>query len=333
MSFFESTLPSDGYKAERTISAGYLMADITKWDPLRVVGGVRFERSDLGVGLESDIDLMVPPEPRTERTDQDFLPAVNAVYGVTKSSNLRAAYGMTVARPHFREIAPALYYDYVRRRAIGGNPELVSTTIHNGDLRWETYLGDTELLAASVFYKQFDRPIEQVIEESGSGANVSFRNSDNAKSYGLELEARVGLGRFTEALTPFSIGSNFALIGSEIAIEGTNETRPLQGQSPYVANVDLGYDNKAIGTQVNLLFNSFGRRIEEVGTAGSGNVYEEEFHRLDLTVSQKLPRQLKLKIGATNLLNQRAVRTQDGVEIFAYPVGVTVSGSLEMSIE
>lgn len=331
MSFYESTLPSDGYKADRTISAGYLMTDITAWDPLRIVGGVRFEQSTLGVGLESDIDLMVEPEPRTTRTDNDFLPAVNAVYGVTRSSNLRAAYGMTVARPHFREIAPALYYDYVRRRAIGGNPELVETRIQNADLRWETFLGDTELLAASVFYKHFDKPIEQVVEDAGSGSNVGFNNADKARSYGIELEARVGLGRVTSVLAPFSLGTNLALIGSRIDREG--ERRPLQGQSPYVANLDLGWEHKGLGTQVNLLVNSSGRRIEEVGTGGAGNVYEEPFHRVDLTIGQKLPRQLKLKLAGTNLLDQRAIRTQDGVEILAYPVGVTVVGSVEMSIE
>ena len=30
---------------------------------------------------------------------------------------------------------------------------------------------------------------------------------------------------------------------------------------------------------------------------------------------------------------QRVVRTQDDVEIFAYPVGVTVVGSVEMTLE
>ena len=92
--------------------------------------------------------------------------------------NLRAAYGMTVARPNFREIAPALYYDYVRRRAIGGNANLEETTVHNADIRWETFLGDSEVLAASVFAKHFISPIERTVEEAGDGQNIGFSNAD-----------------------------------------------------------------------------------------------------------------------------------------------------------
>jgi len=331
MSFYEATLPSDGFVASRTVSAAYALVDLVAWDPLRLIGGARFERSSLDVGLETKVDLMVPPAEHTTRLDTDILPALNAVYGVTSKSNLRGAYGMTVARPNFRETAPALYYDYVRRRAIGGNPNLVETRIHNADLRWETFLGDTELLAASLFYKRFLDPIEAQVDDAGDGSNVGFSNAKGATTYGLELEARFSFGRLHPILDELALGANLALIGSRIDIEGAE--RPLQGQSPYVINLGLGYDHTATGTQADLLFNSSGRRIEEVGTGGAGSVYEEAFHRLDLTVSQKLPRKLKFKVGATNLLNQRFVRNQDGVEIFAYPVGVTVVGSLELSVD
>jgi hypothetical protein len=106
-----------------------------------------------------------------------------------------------------------------------------------------------------------------------------------------------------------------------------------RSRSPYVANVALGYESKALGTRIDLLFNSFGRRIEEVGTGGSGNVYEEPFHRLDVAASHPLPHNVRLKLAGTNLLDQRVVRTQDGVEILAYKTGVTVVGSVELSLE
>jgi hypothetical protein len=62
-------------------------------------------------------------------------------------------------------------------------------------------------------------------------------------------------------------------------------------------------------------------------------VYEEAFHRLDVAVSQPLPLKLRLKLAASNLLDQRVVLSQDRVETFAYPVGVTVLGSVEYSLE
>jgi outer membrane receptor protein involved in Fe transport len=274
---------------------------------------------------------MASTAPHTIHSNDDVLPSLNAVYAITGAMNLRAAYGMTVARPNFREVAPALYYDYVRRRAIGGNADLEDTKVHNGDIRWEMFLGDSEVLAASLFAKHFDSPIERTVEEAGDGQNVGFANAPSANSYGVELEARLSLGRVAESLAPFSVGGNLSLIGSRIDTGMTK--RALQGQSPYVANVALGYESKALGTRVDLLFNSFGRRIEEVGTGGAGNVYEEPFHRLDLAATHPLPRNVRLKLAGTNLLDQRVSRTQDGVSIFSYKTGVTVVGSVELSLE
>ncbi|HEY4179988.1 MAG TPA: TonB-dependent receptor [Kofleriaceae bacterium] len=332
MSMTEMTMPSDGYKATRTIGNAYAMADVSASKDLRFIAGARFEASRLGVGLESDLRGLTAPMDRTNHDDNDVLPSLNMVYAVLPNSNLRAAYGMTVARPNFREIAPALYYDYVRRRAIGGNPDLQETKIHNGDLRWETFLGENEVLAASVFYKYFDSPIERTVQDAGDGQNVGFTNSDHAQTYGAELEARISLGRVANALSELSVGGNLSLIKSSIDIGG-GHTRALQGQSPYVANIGLGYESKATQTRVDLLYNSFGHRIEEVGTGGAGNVYEETIHRLDLSVSQPLPHDVRLKFSGANLLNQRSVRKQDDVDIYSYNLGVTVVGSVEMSIE
>jgi len=328
----ERTLPSDGYQATRNISAGYLMADFARWDPIRFVGGARFEQADLDVNLVSDIMQDAPPAPVANRSDRSILPTASVVYGVTKDSALRAGYAMTVARPNFREIAPAQYFDYARRRAISGNPMLEQTTIHNADLRWETYLGPTELVAASVFYKHFVKPIERTLEETSSGQNVGFVNAPSADLYGLELEARASVGRVVPALSELTLGANLSIIHSQIGIAGVE--RPLQGQSPYVANLSLGYDHERTGTQADLLYNVFGSRIEEVGAHGNdGNVYEESVHRLDLTVAQRLSKQLKLKLAGTNLLAQRASSATRGFETYGYPLGVTVSATMELSVE
>jgi outer membrane receptor protein involved in Fe transport len=332
MNMLESTIPSDGYAANRTIAAAYAMADVDITKKLRAIAGARFESSDLEVGVSSKIDLMTEREAPTEQTDRNLLPSLNLVYAVTGSSNLRAAYGMTVARPNFRELAPSLYFDYIRRRTIGGNPMLEQTTIHNADLRWETFLGENEVLAASVFAKYFDRPIERTVETAGDGQNVGFFNSDTANTYGVELEARLSLGRLAPALREFSVGGNLSLIRSSID-DDMGQRRALQGQSPYVANIGLGYESQKTKTRVDLLYNSFGRRIEEVGTAGAGHIYEEPVHRLDLAIMQPLARNTRLKLAGANLLDSDVVRTQDGVAIYSYPLGVTVVGSVEMTLE
>ncbi len=330
LSLDEKTAPEDGYSASRTIWAAYVMADIVQLDPFRLILGERYEVSNLELNVGTELDPATPRNVATKRTDKDLLPAVNVVLATTKDSNIRAGYSHTVARPHFREVSPSRYLDYVRRRALGGDPNIKETSIKNFDVRGEWFVGPTELLAASIFYKRFTDAIEKTYTEASSGANIDFRNND-AKAYGLELEARTSLRRLSASLEALSLATNLSLIRSRIDIPGID--RALQGQSPYVANVDLGYHIEATGTQIDALYNVFGRRIEEVGVAGSPDVYEEPVHRVDLTVSQKLPAAFSLKLSATNLLDQRVVLTQGGVEILAYKPGVSVFGTLEWTLK
>jgi len=326
----ENTLGTDGYTASRTTWATYMMADLVKLDPFRLIVGERLEISNLEVNVGNKVDANLPAPTTTRKFDRDLLPSVNAVLAVTKDSNIRAGYSRTIARPHFREVAPALFFDYVRRRAIGGNENLKRTSIQNLDLRWETFIGPTELIAASAFYKRFTDPIERTVDNAGSGTNVGFINASGATAYGFELEARTSLQRFADALQALTLAGNLSVIQSKIDIPGEN--RPLQGQSPYVLNFDLGYFVERTRTQLDVLYNVFGRRIDEVGAGNNPDIYEEPFHRVDLTVNQRLPASFSLKASVTNILDQRVVLTQNDIEILAYKPGVGFFGVLEWSI-
>jgi hypothetical protein len=92
MSMFEATQPTDGYAANRSVGGAFAMADVNPTPQLRLVGGARVERSSLEVGLESQIDHGVAAMPRTAHDDTDVLPSLNAVYAITPSTHLRAAY-------------------------------------------------------------------------------------------------------------------------------------------------------------------------------------------------------------------------------------------------
>jgi hypothetical protein len=338
----ENTLPADSYEATRAIWAGYVMADIVKLDPVRIIVGERFEVSNLDVKVGN---VIVPPEPGkegTKRTDKALLPSLNGVLALTKEMNLRAGYSGTVARPHFREIAPALYFDYVRRRTIGGEPNLQETRIQNADLRWESFFGPTELLAASVFYKHFSNPIERTIEVAGSGTNVNFKNAPSAYAYGVEFEARSSLARLSPTLSPISLATNLSLIHSRVNAPGAGCTagqtncqtvaRALQGQSPYVVNFSVTYQLEKTDTTFSALYNVFGPRIDEVGTAGNPNTLEQPVHRVDVTVNQRLPMGFNGKLSVTNVLDQRVVFKQEDVEILAYKPGVGFFGVVEWTL-
>lgn|GEM_PF-79643 len=331
----ESTRPdSDAYDASLGVFAGYVTADVKATEALRLIGGVRLESSQQELTALNQFTGVEAS--RNDVNYLDWLPTLNAIYALTPTVNLRAGYSYTLARPTFRELAPFSFYDFVRRRNISGNPSLVQTRIHNVDARVEWFTGDNEVLAASVFYKRFLNPIERVINSVGSG-DMNFENTPAANTYGLELEARTSLGRVTPVLQPFKVGANLTLIQSQIdlgSLQGlqTNAKRPQQGQSPYVVNVNLGYERPQSGTEVALLYNVYGRRISEVGTDNLPDVYEQPFHRMDLAVTQKLTESTQLKLTASNLLNSRITLQQGDIALVQYRPGLAFSASLGLSL-
>jgi outer membrane receptor protein involved in Fe transport len=331
----ERTRPEDNYRGDLALYAGYATADVSLLEPLRVVAGLRYEVSTQQLEAGSAYAPATGGGRLVDQSYADFLPTLNLVYALGPSVNLRTGYSYTLARPTFRELAPFLYFDFARRRSVSGNPDLVETRIHNVDARAEWFPAESEVLAVSTFYKRFQNPIERVITNVFQN-DVGFDNAEGAQAYGVELEARASLGRLASALAAFRAGANLTLVRSRIelgesASVQTSQERPLQGQSPYVLNLNLGYERPHSGTEIALLYNVYGRRISEVGIESIPDVYEQPFHRLDLAVSQKLGGASTLKLTATNLLDQRLVAEQGDLTLYEYRPGVAFSATYGLS--
>lgn len=326
----DKTLDTDGYTADQKLHAAYGLGDVPVTDWLRLTGGARLESFKQKIDPDPPFPI---PDSRAEklkhvsRDDLDVLPSASAIFALNDSMSVRLAYGGTVARPLVRELSPVLYQDFVRRRTITGQPDLKRTYIQNFDARWEAFPSKTEVLAASVFYKIFADPIETSVQD-GDG-NLSYQNIDKAQSYGFELEARTTLGRIAEDLEDFVIQGNFALIRSRVTMseeqqmKATSKQRPMAGQSPYVANLSLGYSPAATNLSLNLFYNVFGPRIVEVGTLGIPDVYERPFHSVDFTASYQLDEHWTLGASATDLLFQEIVLKQSKFDFSRINKGAT----------
>lgn len=329
----ETTLTYDRYDATLGVWGGYAMADWKPLDWLRVAGGLRYEGSRQTISSGSPFATAGAPtgEP-VVKPYNDVIPSANVVVSPRADLNLRAAYAFTLARPTFRELGPFVFFDPVRRANVTGNPDLVETRIHHADLRAEWFPSDGEVLAVSGFAKQFVSPIERVIISAGSTNDFGYRNADAATLLGVELEARVSLGRLAKLLSNFRVGANLSLIASRIDLGDvtiqTNAARPLQGQSPYVANANLTWTKPEWGTEAGVFYNVYGPRISEVGILEVPDIYEQPVHRLDVTVSQRLPAGFQLKLSAANLLGQSVRFTQGPIEVLRTPPGVAFFAAL-----
>jgi len=330
----ERTTNADAYEASLLVASAWFSAEVLASDPVQILPGLRMEYARQRLESGTPYSIVDQGEPGVHRDDLSWVPSLNIKWAIRRDMNLRAAYGWTLARPQFRELAPFAYYDFTRRRSVTGNPGLRLTRIHAADLRWEWFPPQSDgVLAASVFFKQFDAPIERVILAASQG-DVGYQNAPSAWLTGAELEVRSNLGVLWRGLREFRFWANAAVIVSRVRFRSdqatlqTSRNRPLQGQSPWVVNLGLGWTGRATGTEVNLMYNAFGRRITEVGFDRLPDVYEEPVHRLDLTVSQRLGAGFRLRLALANLAYQPVLARQGGITVFRYQPGI--SGSLSV---
>lgn len=313
----ESTRATDNYLADQDVYAGYLMLEMPMPQKWQFMTGVRIESSAQKVTTYNPFAATAQPIVANLETF-DLLPGLNITYRLTEWMNLRVATSRTITRPDFRELAPFEFTDFVGGRTILGNPELERTQIHNYDFRWEAFPRLGGVVAVSLFYKRFQKPIEQIVQPQAE-VRITYENADAANNYGVELEARQNLGVLTPALSQFSINTNAALISSRVVLPDvgiqTSSERPLQGQCPYIVNLSLGYENDNWGIASTLAYNIFGQRLSEVGNHGVPDVYEQPRGQLDANFSRTVANYFRISFSAKNLLDPY-VHFKQGEEVY-----------------
>lgn len=313
----DASQKADTYAASNKLSAGYLAFNfpVAKW--LNVYAGLRLEQNSLTLnGFKRD------GTDRNELTvaidTLNVFPSVNSTINLNKNMVFRIAGGKTVNRPEFREVSPFAFYSFEDNATTYGNQEVRNSYISNLDVRYEWYPTPEEIISLGVFYKNFTDPIESKILYTGSGWNYTFHNAERAQSYGLEFDVRKRLHEF-EKVKAFKFLSNITLVLNASFIQSTILTdsliegesqRVLQGQSPYIINVGLYYNNLKHGIMGSAMFNKAGKRIAVVGDKDIPHIYEMPFNSLDFTFEKKLFEKISIKFGIKNALNGDVVFQQ-----------------------
>lgn len=302
----EGTNPTDSYSATNLLAAGYIYGEVPV-NRFIFSGGLRVEHNILE--LESSEDFVSTPI-------TSVLPSVNIGYNISDRSILRVAYSKTLNRPEFREIAPYLFYDFELDAEVVGNNNLTTAEIDNIDFRYEFYPRLGETISLGAFYKQFTNPIESSTPIVSEQRRFSLINSDEAYNYGVELELRKSLKDVTDNvfLSRLSTNINASYIVTEVDLGSKafsesgeqiqEQKRALQGQSPYIVNMTLSYEDTDRDFSVNVIYNRFGDRIFSVGNVRWRTIYELSRDQLDLTISKKINK-TTFKLGVTDLLNAR----------------------------
>ena len=307
------------YRIDNTLYAGYVALRIPIGKILNIYGGLR---------IESNKMILSAPDQNREfaemarRDTLNLFPSVNLTISLNEKNLIRLAYGRTINRPEFREIAPFSFYNFKENVTVYGNPKIKSCYINNFDFRYEWYPGSGEMVTVGGFYKNFDSPIEATwVPASGGEWDLRYLNAIKANSIGVEIDVRKGFQswatkhNFLRYFRNFSVVLNAAYIRSRVETDPQylfvlDQNRPMYGQSPYIVNAGLYYQTAKNDLSVSLLYNVFGKRIIGVGTPDIPNSYEMPRNILDFTIQKRIGKNLNIKFGVKDILNQEVLIQQ-----------------------
>lgn len=322
------TTDTDSYESDEEFIALYTSGLLEFGADWTVEAGLRWEDFSQELRYPNQITAS------NDLSSTEVLPALNVSYRPNDEWQFRAGFSQTVSYPGLIERAESLVFDPATDDPIFGNPDLETSTIDNFDLRAEYYFSDEENVSIAVFRKDIDKPVErQVPDGSGSAASgITFRNAQEAELTGIEIDAYKNLLDLDDSLLFLTgnitwIDSKVTLDEDSLRLEGESaQGRELQGQSPWLANLQLGYDHFDTGQQVTLAVNFFDDRIFRVTRGGNS---QPEFEKgrvlVDLSYEKLFGETLTFRAQIKNLLNDKVEYSQNNRVIESYEQGTSIS--------
>lgn len=285
------------YEVTEDVLAGYGQAT-AGFGPLTVVGGVRYERTE--IETESVRINGATITPISNEGDYDhWLPSLHATWDVTRDVVVRAAWTNTIGRPNFSSITAREQINLAGSipSLTRGNPNLEPRESEGFDLSVEWYI-PRGVLAAGLFSKDIENEIFslQTVEQLDLGigrgvetVNVSQpTNAETAEIRGLELGYQQQLWFLPGWLDGLGVGANATFLETEFRFRTNAGVRTtgfvLQPDSTYNAQV---YYQKA-GFEARLSYNYIDRFLEGANaTAPQADQYWKDRGAFDAQVSYR----------------------------------------------
>ncbi|MCB9920265.1 MAG: carboxypeptidase regulatory-like domain-containing protein [Planctomycetes bacterium] len=319
------------YEGDIDIDAYYAMLDLPLTSWVSVIGGVRVERTRIGIINDAEQDarwfpkgapngvVLNPGDADVQIDQRNKLPSIALRADPLSSITFRASYNETIARQTFKEITPIIQQEFLGGPIFIGNPELEISDVENYDLRLDYRPYDGGLFSASWFRKDIKKPIEYV-QRIGTFNFTTAVNYPEGRLEGYELETRHKIGHFLSALDGLTLGLNATFIDSEVTLPDDEQadlvklnvpmrTRDMTNAPEYLFNLFATYDLDKFGAQFGVFYTVNGDTL----IAGPGqsvnnfipSIYAREFDTLNASWTQRLSEGVTLKMQAKNLTNPK----------------------------
>ena len=321
--------------------AFYGQLDMKLFSKTRLIGGVRFENTDIHAIIDSTFYNLG----KITKAHYDslfnlnykvkYLPhwSLSLIHELNKKMNLRFSYSQTFSRPEIREllgvyntqldintnkisqvlVSGIKLYDPTEQQYTIGNANLKNSSVQSYNVRFDFFPQPDELLSLGMFYKNLANPLERVYNDINS---IQFQNNSNSGSvYGFEFEIRQSLSTFTPLLNHFYASANFMYSYSKISYSEVelqalwefntyaSKFHPLFDQPPYAVNCQINYDNNKNGLVLNLNYNITGERLIQINENGTPGIYEQPSANLDFSFAKKIFKNIYLKGFCKNILD------------------------------
>ncbi len=309
----EQTL--ENYDATENVYAGYLMGEFQLSKNLMILGGVRYEFTDVDyTGGQWDAENDAAVKVAGQNDYSFFLPMLHLKYSLNKYTSIRAAATLSYARPNFEEMVQGAEFDLDDKEADLGNLSLEPVSAFNFDLFAEHYFGNVGVLSGGFFYKSLsDFIYKRTFNGTFRGVDdveiTQSVNGDDASLWGIELAWQQNLTFLPGLLQGLGIYANYTYTNSSATVKelaGSDEDESeidLPGQAEHVGNFALYYTRGGFNARLSLNFN--GEFIEEID---GDDLYKiDDRLQIDFSASQQINNNFSVYTEFINLTNQRRV--------------------------
>ncbi len=299
------------YKINEQIVAAYIKGDF-EIGRLRGNAGVRAVRTD-----QDSTAFINGTRGTVSRSYTDYLPSVNAVFGITHDLLLRGAVSRAMARNTFQDLSANITIDATTGSASAGNPRLDPIYADQFELGAEWYFGDASLVSATYFWKSLDtfiyrRTASETIDGRAVNVTRPFNSNDGADIQGVELQWQQSFG------AGFGAVVNYTFTDASVDPVPGQPKLELQGNSEDQLNASAYFENDRFSVRL-----SYNYRSDAFGALTMGSqIVTDAYKQFDATASWNFSDAVVIYATAVNLTNEVIYQhTEDGIPVGFYENG------------
>jgi len=323
------------WRVTEKISAAYAQLNIdSAWGSVPVSGnlGLRAVQTETGsnghrvlststwvedpVGSGNWVEVPASAEPvSVDNSYTDILPSLNLSFELNADNIVRFAVAKTIARAPLDYLSPAVDIGQDQwapnpGESGSGNPTLEPFRATQTDLTYEWYFGDSNSVAATLYYKDMDSYIArqagaETIEVDGTEYLLSLPvNGSGGYIRGYELMYQQAFDFLPGALRGLGVYANYAFADSNIEQGTPLNATPfgLTGLSEHVGTATLWYYMRGFEGRLSYNYRSeFQRDINRVMGEEGVNAAEGYY---DLSLSYEFTDKLKMMLQVQNLTDE-----------------------------